>query len=326
MRIIASLLMLTFLTGCDVSKKEQETPIKVGSNLWPGYEMIYLADHLGYYEPNVVEINQLNSASDVMAAFAKGELNAAALTLDETIQLWDQGLPIEIIMITDISDGGDMVLAKPEIRTFFDLKGKTIGLEDSALGAYMLERFLQFSSLKEQDIIKKTFTVNQHSEAYSNNEVDAIITFDPEASKIKAMGAHQMFSSKDIPNEIIDVIVISTGENKPSEHSIHHFLEGYYQARQQFKLQIDQPASGQHLSFISKRLDLSEEETLMAYQQLKLPSKDESLSLMGIGGVMINSMNYMGFILEKADIIKQGCDCRNLINLNHLTRKHVHPD
>jgi NitT/TauT family transport system substrate-binding protein len=306
------LLTLCFLTGCE--KEVPEKPLSIGTNLWPGYEMIYLAENQGKYDPARVSIHQKASASDVMQTFMSGEINAAGLTLDETLQLIDKGYPLEIIAITDVSDGGDMVLSKPEIKTPYDLVGKTIGVEETALGAYMLARFLQYANIKDQDIKTKAITIDQHETAYQTGEVDAVISFDPPASKIKATGANLLFSSKNIPNEIIDVIVISAGDNKPSDANIQHFLSGYYQARQAF---ITEPET--HLPFISHRLGLTPEETSAAYTQLKLPSDKDSLALMSVGGVMINSLTYMSFILEKEGIIKQGCDCRSLINMHYLS-------
>ncbi|GLQ29572.1 ABC transporter substrate-binding protein [Litoribrevibacter albus] len=313
MRVFWLFFSLFLLSGCSPSEPEKTTPIVLGTNLWPGYEMMYLAEHKGYFSQDQVDIVQHASASEVMTSLMNNKINAAALTLDEVLQVWDKNFPIEVILITDVSDGGDMLLTKPDIKSIYDLKGKTLGLEDSALGAYMYARFLQVSGLKEGDLHKKTLTIDKHADAFAAGEVDAIITFDPQAAKIKAMGANLLFSSKDIPNEIIDVVAISRGENKPSKENIEQFIAGYYRALTDFQAQ-----SLDDIQYISQRLGISDSETEAAYQQLKLPNREESLSMMGIGGVMINSLNYMSFILEKSELIKKGCDCRDLININHI--------
>lgn len=313
MRFFWLLCALTFLIGCGSDNQENKVPLKIGTNLWPGYEMLYLAEYKGYFEADKVNVVQHASASEVMSALLSNQINAAGLTLDEALQVWDKGHAIEIILVTDVSDGGDMLLTKPEITEVYDLKGKVLGLEDSALGAYMLERFLQFSGLKTGDFTTKTLTIDQHSAAFASGDVDAVITFDPQAAKIKATGANLLFSSRDIPNEIIDVIVVSSGANKPSYENIQHLINGYYAALSDF-----QQKSPDDISFISQRLGISEQDTQDAYKQLKLPSKDESLALMSLGGVMINSLNYMSFILEKSKIIQEGCQCREIINIDYL--------
>jgi len=40
-------LILSVLFACSA---EQESPLRVGTNIWPGYEPFYLARELGYYE------------------------------------------------------------------------------------------------------------------------------------------------------------------------------------------------------------------------------------------------------------------------------------
>lgn len=317
MRVFWLLCSLTVMIGCTPNSEENKIPLTIGTNLWPGYEIMYLAEHKGYYDATKVDVIQHASASEVMSALLSNQINAAGLTLDEALQVWDKGHPIEIILVTDVSDGGDMLLTKPDIREIYDLKGKVLGLEDSALGAYILERFLQFSGLKDGDFITKTLTIDQHADAFAAGEVDAVITFAPQAAKIQNMGANLLFSSKDIPNEIIDVIVISNGANKPSYENIQHLIDGYYQALSDFRNQ----QTGD-LNFISQRLGISQEDTIAAYQQLKLPSQEESLALMSLGGVMINSLNYMSFILEKSNIINEGCQCRELINIDYLGKNN----
>lgn len=316
MRTLWLFLSLILLSGCSSTEPEKETPLILGTNLWPGYEMLHLAKQKNYFNLQQVDIVQHASASDVITALMENKINAAGLTLDEAIQVWDKGLPIEIIFVTDVSHGGDKLLTKPDIQAVYDLKGKTLGIENTALGAYMFERFLQVSGLKENDLMTKALTVDQHVEAFESGEVDAVISFDPAAAKIQAMGANVLFSSKDIPNEIIDVVIVKGDQNKPSIENIEHLVNGYYRALTDFK--VREPDD---IKYISQRLGISEKETLAAYKGLKLPNKEESLAMMGLGGVMINSLNYMSFILEKSKRIKKGCDCRNLINLAHITQK-----
>ena len=43
---LVTLIILTSLFSCSA---EQESPLRVGTNIWPGYEPFYLARDLGYY-------------------------------------------------------------------------------------------------------------------------------------------------------------------------------------------------------------------------------------------------------------------------------------
>ena len=66
----------------------------------------------------------MGSASDIMHAMRNDVLEGAALTLDETLSLIDDGIDLKVILVMDISNGADVLLAKPEIQSIADLRGE----------------------------------------------------------------------------------------------------------------------------------------------------------------------------------------------------------
>ena len=52
------------LLGCT-----QPTPmLRVGTNIWPGYAPLYLAQELGYYQQQKIKIIEFGSATEVLRA------------------------------------------------------------------------------------------------------------------------------------------------------------------------------------------------------------------------------------------------------------------
>jgi NitT/TauT family transport system substrate-binding protein len=70
------------LVGCSKSQ-----PLKTGIHPWIGYESLYLADEFGWL-PQTVELVKGQAASDSMTGLLAGELDAAALTLDEALRVF----------------------------------------------------------------------------------------------------------------------------------------------------------------------------------------------------------------------------------------------
>jgi len=68
-------LFLLLLSGCNHAPG---TPMRLGTNVWPGYEPLYLAREFGYIDREDVQLVELNSATQVMRAFRNGALEAAA--------------------------------------------------------------------------------------------------------------------------------------------------------------------------------------------------------------------------------------------------------
>ena len=189
--------------GCQVS----EPPLRVGTNLWIGYDPIYIAFALGYITGDELQLVEFTSATESVRAYRNGLIDVAALTGDEVLRVCSTQGPQEVFMVCDWSNGADVLVARPEIVTLADLKGKRVGTETTALGAYMLRRALERAQLTIADVMVVNVPLSRHSEAYLSGEVDAIVTFEPHRTNLLKAGARVIFDSGDIPGEIIDVLV-----------------------------------------------------------------------------------------------------------------------
>jgi len=83
------------LAGCGV---EPAPPLRIGTNVWPGYEPLYLARELGYLDPRSVHLVEYPSASEVIRAFRNHAIEAAALTFDEVLLLTQDGFKPRVVL------------------------------------------------------------------------------------------------------------------------------------------------------------------------------------------------------------------------------------
>ncbi|MCU7939074.1 MAG: ABC transporter substrate-binding protein [gamma proteobacterium symbiont of Bathyaustriella thionipta] len=146
---IFCLVLIIFLSAC---KPAPESPLRIGTNTWPGYEPLYLARTLGYYDNSRIHLVEMNSASEVIHSLRSGTLEGAALTLDEALTLQADDFDLKIILVMDFSHGADVLLAKPDIDTLAALKGKRIAVEYTAVGAILLDAALASADLTVSDI------------------------------------------------------------------------------------------------------------------------------------------------------------------------------
>lgn len=212
-RIASVLLVCIALSGC---KKSADVPVTIGTNIWLGYEPGYIAKDLNLYGVTDVTLRQLPSATEVLRAFRNESIDVAALTLDEALMLRQSGVPIKIFLVSDISMGADAIVAQPDITSMQGLVGRRIGVENSALGAYVLARALQQNGIAERDVRQVSITVDETVKAFLDNKVDAVVTFEPFKSQLLRHQARQIFDSRQIPDEIIDVLVVR--EEFAAEH------------------------------------------------------------------------------------------------------------
>ena len=269
---IAFLVAAACLAGCQPPNE----PLRIVSSPWPGYEPFYLARDLGYLDKASVRLNELPTANITLEAFSNGSAEIATITLDETLTLLAQGKKLRVLMVIDVSNGADAVMAKPSIRSLPELKGKRIAMENIPLGVYMLNRLLDAAKLKAEDVTVVPMPEDQHEKAYLQGKIDAAITMEPNKTRLAHAGAHVLFDSSRIPNEIFDLLVAR---------------EDVYQARrdelcrltQQWFRTLDYVQANQQDAFtrMGKRLgmDVPSYRTMMA--GVVLPSRQENQRLLG---------------------------------------------
>lgn len=253
------------LLGCNQDK----SPLSIGTNIWPGYEPLYLAREYGLLNKQQIHLVEYTSASQVMNAFRNGIIDSAALTLDEVLSLQSEGLDPKIVLVLDISTGGDAILARPDIQDFKQLKGKRVGVENTALGSYFLNRALQLNGMTDQDINIVPIELHQHIPYFNDNRVDAVVTFEPARTKLTQQGARVLFNSSMIPNEIVDVLVINPDSYDEHRHQLEDLIVAWYQA-----IALVKAEDAEALGIINRRLQLDELSLLKAYEGLVLPSSD----------------------------------------------------
>lgn len=274
--------------------------IRVGANVWPGYEPLFAAKSLNFFK-NDVRMVEYPSASEVLRAFRNNNLEMAALTLDEAIYLKADGFEIKIILVLDISSGGDAVLVQPEIKSAKELKGKKIGVEYTALGAYVLARFLEKHSIKIEEITLVPMEVDRHESAFLAREVDAVITFEPVKTKLLKKRARIIFDSSMIPGEIIDVLVVRRSLLKRSKDKkkIETVINAWYRSLEEIDANFSTMAE-----LMFPHLQLTEKELKKTYEGLTLGSqKINNEMLHGPEPKIIPVIQKLSEIMKKNKII-----------------------
>lgn len=255
--------------------EQSAEPMRVGTNVWPGYEPAYLARDLGFYSPQQVRLSQFQSATETIRAFRNHAIDVVALTLDEALLLIQDALDVKIFLVADISFGGDVILARPTVESTAGLRGKKVGVESSALGAYVLARALEIHGVGFDEVELVYMTVDESEQAYSTGSVDAVVTFEPFRSRLLRKGAREIFSSREMPNEIVDVLVVRTQYAERNPERMKEFTQAWFKA---VDFIHNEPAKASRL--IGNRLGLSADEALASFEGLVLPDAETNTKLL----------------------------------------------
>ena len=261
------------LAGC---ARPPEPALRIGTNVWVGGEPLYLARELGRLDPATVQLVEYPSASEVMRAYRNEAIDGMVISLDELFGLAADGLQPRIILVIDVSNGADVVVGRRGMRSMSDLKGKSVAVESSALGAFMLSRALAVNGMQPGDVNVVHLESNEQPSAFEKGEVDGAVTFDPYRAQFLRAGANTLFDSSRIPGEIVDLLAVrdSVIQNKPK--AVEALLGGWLSATDYMKR--DPVDAARRMGI---RQQISGEQFLESLRGLHIPSRSENLKMLG---------------------------------------------
>lgn len=203
---------------------------RVGGIIWIGYEPLFLARDLGLYDSDALRLVEMPSNTANLMALATGDLEAASLTLDECLLAREGGLDVRAILVFDYSAGADVIMSRPGIERLADIRGKRIGVEETAAGALMLAKLLEAAKLAPNDVVKVRLTADHHEQAYLAGEVDVLVSWEPYATQLQAKGARRLFDSSQFPGLIVDVLVARAEALDRAPESFRQLVAGHFKA------------------------------------------------------------------------------------------------
>jgi NitT/TauT family transport system substrate-binding protein len=209
LRAIRIIVLSISLGACG---SEPLYPLRIGINPWPGYEFLFLAQAQGLFERHGVNIELVEFASlgDVRRSFERGQVDGMASTLIEVLQArYQSQREPQVVMVTDYSNGADVILARAPIDSIAALRGKRVAAEPASLGFFILHRALGLEGMSPEDVSVVAMDQTELGDALSEKRVEAVVTYPPASIEIERdLSVNELFSSADIPGEVVDVITI----------------------------------------------------------------------------------------------------------------------
>ena len=285
--------------------EQPKSALRIASSPWPGYEPLYLARDLEYFNKNT-NLFELPSSDITMESFRNRSTDLATLTLDETLELIHDGTKLKILLVLDVSHGGDAVLASPDIKSLADLKGKRISIVNIPLGLYMLNRLLDKAGLKRSDVSVFPMSESKQEKFYADGKADAIITFEPIKTNLIKRGAHVIFDSSMIPNEIFDLLVAHEETYQARKNELCDITNAWFKALNYINRNKSDAAQR-----ITKRLGVDVDDFDSLMDGIVLPNAD--INKLFLGG---SSPDLIKPALKLAKIMQKEKQLSHPVNIN----------
>ena len=205
-RWIARLLMPA---AALVALSANAAPLKIGYSDWPGWVAWQVAIEKGWFKEAGVDVKfEWFDYSASMDAFAAGKLDAVTMTNGDALVTGSGGGKSVMVMLTDYSNGNDVIVGKAPIKSLKDLKGKKVSVEMGLVEHLLLLNGLKKAGMKESDVTLIAAKTNEMPQMLASGDVAAVGCWQPIANEaMKAVpGSHPVYTSADEPGLIYDVV------------------------------------------------------------------------------------------------------------------------
>jgi NitT/TauT family transport system substrate-binding protein len=186
--------------------------LKIAYSDWPGWIAWDIGIQKGWFTAAGVNVDfAWFEYAPSMDAYSAGKVDAVAVTNGDALVTGSSGAPSKCILVNDYSNGNDMIVAKPGIKSVADLKGKKIGVEVGLVDHLLLLKALESAKLTEKDVKITNVTTDQTPQALKSGTVDAIAAWQPNSGQAlkDVPGSTAVFTSANAPGLIFDHLCVN---------------------------------------------------------------------------------------------------------------------
>ena len=221
--LLGATLTLT-LAACSGAPEEGDgarSEFNIGWSIYAGWMPWPYADQAGivdkWEEKYGVTINfvQVNDYVESVNQYTAGQLDGVTVANMDALTIPAAGgKDTSAIIVGDYSNGNDGILLKntPDLAA---IEGRQVNLVELSVSHYLLARALETSGLAMTDVRTVNTSDADIAGAFTSEDVTAAVAWNPQLTAMREVpGANLVFSSADIPGEIVDVLVVDTATLK----------------------------------------------------------------------------------------------------------------
>jgi NitT/TauT family transport system substrate-binding protein len=206
---------------------------------WTGFAPFTLAREKGLFKKNGLDLDIKKMPTQARhAAMAAGEVQAISTTIDTHITYVAANVPVTQVLVIDSSTGGDGVLVKNSIKSFADLKGKTVAVDNpGAVSNFWFNYLLRKNGLTMKDVKPSNLGPQPAANAFAAGQFDAAVTYEPYMSAaLKSVSDGRiLISSKETPGVIIDTLAFQPDFIKKNPKVVKAVLDSWFEALELIK-------------------------------------------------------------------------------------------
>ncbi|TIX49827.1 putative urea ABC transporter substrate-binding protein [Alteraurantiacibacter aquimixticola] len=217
---VAMMACALLVASCSQAPEEAAAPkteFTIGWSIYAGWMPWPYAEQAGIVKKWAdrygieIDIVQVNDYVESVNQFTAGQLDGVTVANMDALTIPAAGgKDTTALIIGDYSNGNDGVLLKGT-SNLADISGQQVNLVELSVSHYLLARALESAGLAMTDVRTINTADADIAAAFTSPDVTAAVAWNPQLLTMKQeAGASQVFSSADIPGEILDLLVVDT--------------------------------------------------------------------------------------------------------------------
>ena len=219
-----------------------DTKVAIGISGWTGFGPLTLAKEMGIFKKHGLDVTlpKIPQASRSLA-LASGDIQCAATTV-ETWIVWNaNGVPAKQIVQLDKSHGADGIVARSDIKTVKDLKGKAVAASAPGTTPYFLLAWvLHANGMSSKDVKIVNLEPGPAAQAFLAGQNDAAVSYEPYLSAVRDKGdaGHTLATTLDYPM-VIDTMGCTPKFLEANADAAKALVDSYFEALDAIKSNPD---------------------------------------------------------------------------------------
>ena len=210
-------LLVTACSGGEEEAAAPKTEFAIGWSIyagwmpWPYAEQAGIVKKWGDKYGITIKFVQVNDYIESVNQYTAGKLDGVTVANMDALTIPAAGgKDTSAIILGDYSNGNDAVLLKGADNVAA-IKGRQVYLAELSVSHYLLARALEKNGLKLADVKTVNTSDADIAAAFASPTIDAAVAWNPQVTTMKGVaGTKAVFTSADIPGEILDLLVVDT--------------------------------------------------------------------------------------------------------------------
>ena len=216
----------------------QETKVVLGMSGWTGFAPLTLADKAGIFRKHGLDVEiKMIPQKDRHLALASKAIQCAATTVETHVSWNTNGVPIVQIFQLDKSNGADGIAVRNDIKSFAELKGKTIAVDAPGTAPYFtLAWLLSKHGMSVKDVKTLTLAPQAAAQTFVTGQNDAAVTYEPYLSTVRAnpTAGKILATTQEFPH-IMDTVGCAPDWLKANPKAAKALADAYFEALEMIK-------------------------------------------------------------------------------------------